>query len=123
LSTYIDVALPSVPVMVYRGYHRFNALPPGTSAILVTCLVALQNCDILLTSGGVLQAQVETGTAVSGPTIVAGQWYRIDVRYDYRSNPTRISWQVDGVDQSTATLAQATTAITDCASARRAGRR
>jgi hypothetical protein len=108
----IDItAVGSPSVMVSRSYHRFNALPTGADAIIVACLVGLQNCDIILTTGGVLQAKVDTGTAVSGPTINTGQWYRIDARFDLTRNPTLISWQVDGVDQSSATLAQAATTI------------
>jgi hypothetical protein len=57
-----------------------------------------------------LTAKFGSGTStmrLSSQTISAGSWYRVDLRVVWNANPHTLDWQVDGVNQTQATVARA----------------
>ena len=51
-----------------------------------------------------------TGTKyLASSSVVAGQWYTIDIKYDTSTTTHRLDWRIDGVDQPQATMSAAVT--------------
>jgi hypothetical protein len=82
----------------------------GTGAVAGACVLRYR------TSGTKLGMKVSaTGTEQFSGAVVADTWYGIDVRFSVATSTWTAQWQVDGVDQTDATLGgQAVTVLTLC---------
>ncbi|MCW2923260.1 MAG: hypothetical protein JWM98_664, partial [Thermoleophilia bacterium] len=104
---------PSGAVRVARFYVRVDDLPDLGTVDLAGFDDGAVAAWIDITSAGVLQAQSASGTAVNGPSITAGTWYRIDVRHDTSASIHTLEWSVDGAVQPTAWHSAGAAAVGD----------
>jgi hypothetical protein len=96
------------------GYALFSlratsVAPPSNTPLFDFAGHAGADMYLRLSTGGVLQ--VVGDAVISGPTILANTFYRVEMEYDVSSNPKRIRWRTwdAGVwtEQQPATSAQA----------------
>lgn len=103
-------------VLVMSFWFYLPSLP-GSSHFKL-CRFSTNGFDdwcVRVSSAGVLTAHDEDSDSVrdTGPTIAAGEWHQIDVRFDVSTSTEVGSWTVDGVDQGTFnTLVQNSTGLT-----------
>jgi hypothetical protein len=102
------VSFPTPPssqtYIVGRFYIRLDTDPSSWSGILRWDTAGATAFYIGLSTAGVLQVQVHgSGSAVNGPTLTHGQWYRVDFRLYCGGETYTIDWQVDGTAQTQAT--------------------
>lgn len=99
-------AVGSPAVLVSRFYIKFHALPTEVATTLnLFSVIGFVNGGLRWNpgSGGFVEAFIGTATAGSFvPTL--DRWYRIDIRTTLNTTSTT-EWQVDGVAQTTATVA------------------
>lgn len=100
-SAYLQKTLAATNMFVGRAYIRFNSLPTG-NALISACptagswpFIAFRASDgkIGLTSAGSTMSDF-----VGAVAVVAGQWYRLDWRFNLSANPWTLQLQVDGIN-------------------------
>lgn len=101
--------LGSSGTLVGSFWFRFpSGLPAADFNIFIDIGTAGGN-DVFfkyLSSNSGLQAVFGSSTQM-GPTLANNTWYRIDFRAIHNANPHTLEWQVNGVDQTTVSLAVA----------------
>jgi hypothetical protein len=94
---------------VARIYVRFATLATtesGDRAVYVPGAASGSGTGIFIeASTNKLFARVGGGSKAYGPTISAGQWYRLDLLFNKSTTTWTLSWQVDGAAQTQAALA------------------
>src|SRR6266498_1652059 len=91
-------------VAVFAFYLKL----PGTRPAATTRLVKLETATQAFVfnynpTGTKIEAQVVSGTIVSGPSLNADQWYLIQGRFNTSAATFTLDWSVDKVDQTQAT--------------------
>lgn len=89
--------------IVSRFYVRFTTLPAAKITIFNAASAGGDNFKIMVTSGGVISAQINSGTERTGPTLSTGTWYCIETKSYSGSASYTLDWQVDHAEQTQAT--------------------
>jgi hypothetical protein len=97
----------SQQTVVGRFYFRIDTAP-GASCEIFSLAGSI-------TTGPVFAFNQSTGkiafyngsTYTDGPSVVIGQWHRVDFRFVCSSNPNTMVWQVDGNAQTDGSISQA----------------
>lgn len=94
-----------------RGWTGFPLMiddNPVTSSISVLGLHSVTSniqARLAVSTGGVLFAFIGGGSNQNGPTLTLDTFYWIEVIYDVSAATHELLWRVNGVDQTTATVA------------------
>jgi len=101
-------------VLVFSVYLKIDAQTSSTSSICgVRDVAAVAACRFYrILSTGAIRCQVGTGTAVDGPAVALGTWFRLDGRYTVSGTQYTCDWSVDGVAQTQALSQTGLTATT-----------
>jgi hypothetical protein len=94
---------------VGRMYYRRVS---GTGMVLFTDQAG-SLAQIRINGSGNFEAQVGGGTARSGPVATIGTWFLIDWHLDSSSGTRTLSWMIDGIAQTDATLSLAAADLTE----------
>jgi len=104
-ATSIGKLVAGTPTYVVgRVYVRFATKPSATTDIIwQVCGTPIFTISFVQSTSK-FRAQITGGTSQAGPDVVVDTWYRIDFRFYCGGTTWTIDWQVDGVDQTQATL-------------------
>lgn len=103
-----SIALYGSSAYLVARFAVYSPSPlPGADLDVASLNRTTAGADVVLryrSASGTLKLQVGAGTEQAGPTVAANTWYGIDVRFDVSGTTYLCDWQVDGVDQTQATL-------------------
>jgi hypothetical protein len=94
-------------ITVFRGYVNLNPLPANGGELMTFNGGPRFGRDQTTGKFGFVNGTSVTMDHLSGVTVVAGQWYRIEIRLNQTANPWVIDYQIDGVAQTQITYAVA----------------
>ena len=90
-------------VMVFSCYIKFVTTLPSVTTRLLKMETATQDCQIRYNPTGTkFEAQAVAGTIISGPSVVADQWYLVQGRMDCSTTTFSLDWSIDKVAQGQA---------------------
>jgi len=91
--------------LVGSFYFRLSAIPTGGDFRICSATTTAGGQIFLVNTSGALIAEPagNAGDRVTGPTLTAGVWYRLDFDFDTSGTQHSIAWAVDGAAQTTAT--------------------
>jgi hypothetical protein len=113
---YIVYTMATPAVLVARVFFRFATLPSVSASTLFSTAVTsgVRPGLNFNTSTNKFYARW-LGTSdgnVCNVVISTGTWYRLDLRFDFSANPSKIDFQIDGTAATQSTYAQAATTHT-----------
>ncbi len=83
-------------VHYFRGYFRLSDATPSASTDINRIGHSASGASLRVTSGGVLQMALDggLGTLDYSGTLVADEWYGVEMQADYRANPYLVDWRI-----------------------------
>jgi len=111
-ATNIQLGFASTQVLVGSAYFRATAAPSVDSRILRHPGPA-ESCKFLLLTTGAIATEFQGSDRITGPSIVDGNWHRLDWRITTSGTTHTTEWYVDNVQQTSAQIAGIASNMTD----------